>query len=147
MSLLTEEQIAELVCIASNQSTSKDLYQEFCEWNEKQTKMDELCGFLQRYKPEWVELHKNVKRMNIEVNFYGDNENILETLIVTHHRPEPVVTPHPHAEMIMKYAEVAQRRTEPWVEFEYEDCGQWESLDDHPMWTHNTEYRHIGEAK
>jgi hypothetical protein len=32
MSLLTEEQIAELACIASNQSTSKDLYQEFCEW-------------------------------------------------------------------------------------------------------------------
>jgi hypothetical protein len=37
MSLLTEEQIAELIGIASNQSTSKDLYDEFHEWNGKQT--------------------------------------------------------------------------------------------------------------
>jgi hypothetical protein len=37
MSLLTNEQIAELVGIASNQSTSKDLYEEFHEWNEKKT--------------------------------------------------------------------------------------------------------------
>jgi hypothetical protein len=37
MSLLTNEQIAELVGIASNQSTSKDLYEEFHDWNEKKT--------------------------------------------------------------------------------------------------------------
>ena len=37
MSLLTNQQIAELVGIASNQSTSKDLHSEFHEWNEKQT--------------------------------------------------------------------------------------------------------------
>ena len=36
MSLLTEEQIAELIGIASNQSTSRDLHDEFHEWNEKQ---------------------------------------------------------------------------------------------------------------
>ncbi len=144
MSLLTEEQIAELACIASNQSTSKDLYQEICEWNEKQ---DDLCGFLQCYEPKWLDLSKNVKKMDIKVNFYADNENILEALIVTHHRPEPVITPHPHAETLAKYAEVAARRIDPWMEFEYEFRGQWKRLNDHPMWGHNIEYRHIGETK
>jgi hypothetical protein len=145
MSLLTEEQIAELIGIASNQSTSKDLYDEFHEWNEKQ---DDLCGFLQCYEPKWLDLYKNVKKMDIKVNFYGDNENILETLIVSHHRPKPVIKPHPHAEMIMKYAEVAQRRTDPWVEFEWgKNDSHWYSCD---RWIHfNTYncYRHIGETK
>jgi hypothetical protein len=146
MSLLTEEQIAELACIASNQSTSKDLYQEFCEWNEKQ---NDLCGFLQCYEPEWVDLHKNVKRMDIKVNFYGDNENILETLIVTRHRPEPVITPHPHAEIIMKYAEVAQRRIDPWVEFEIfgADGEQWVTSKSHLQFHACCKYRYIGETK
>jgi hypothetical protein len=147
MSLLTNEQIAELACIASNQSTSRDLHDELHEWNEKQTKMDELCGFLQCYEPEWVDLHKNVKRMNIKVNFYGDNENILETLIVTHHRPEPVITPHPHAAIIAKYAEVAQRRVDPWVEFEWYHIDKWRPLTSWPTWGIDVQYRHIGETK
>jgi hypothetical protein len=149
MSLLTNEQIAELVGIASNQSTSKDLYEEFHDWNEKKTKMDELCGFLQCYEPEWVDLHKNVKRMDIKVNFYGDNENILETLIVTRHRPEPVITPHPHAEIIMKYAEVAQRRIDPWVEFEIfgADGEQWVTSKSHLQFHACCKYRYIGETK
>jgi hypothetical protein len=37
MSLLTNEQIAELIGIASNQSTSRDLHDEFHEWNKKQS--------------------------------------------------------------------------------------------------------------
>jgi hypothetical protein len=37
MSLLTEEQISELACIASNQSTSRDLHDELHEWNKKQS--------------------------------------------------------------------------------------------------------------
>jgi len=123
MALLTNDQIMELAELAINKSPHLTLFNTFHEWNKKQTKMDELCDFLHCYEPEWVDLHKNVKRMNIEVNFYGDNENILETLIVSHCRPEPVITPHPHAEMIAKYAEVAQRRVDPWVEFEwFDDC-------------------------
>jgi hypothetical protein len=147
MSLLTEEQIAELACIASNQSTSKDLYQEFCEWNEKQ---DDLCGFLQCYEPKWLDLYKNVKKMDIKVNFYSDNENILEALIVTHHRPEPVITPHPHAELLAKYAEVSARRVDPWVEFEWtnEDASYgWRKHNCSPIFKNTHQYRHIGETK
>jgi hypothetical protein len=148
MSLLTEEQIAELACIASNQSTSKDLYEEFHEWNEKQ---DDLCGFLQCYEPKWLDLYKNVKKMDIKVNFYSDNENILEALIVTHHRPKTVIAPHPHAEMIMKYAEVAQRRDDPWVEFEwtYGVTGSevWVLCDKAIGFAYGVRYRHIGETK
>jgi hypothetical protein len=37
MSLLTNEQITEIIGIASNQSTSRDLHDELHEWNEKQS--------------------------------------------------------------------------------------------------------------
>ena len=60
--------------------------------------------------------------------------------------PRPI-TPHPHAEIIAKYAEVAARRCDPWVEFEWFDrindtwvvCGCSMAFDN--MKT----YRHIGD--
>ena len=137
MSLLTEEQIAELACIASNQSTSRDLHDEFREWNEKQN----------AFSVDWNEAPEDAVQAIVNT-FWVDKNGVTFGVYKTYYdRPKPVITPHPHAEMIMKYAEVAQRRTDPWVEFEYEDCGQWEGLDDHPMWEHNTEYRYIGETK
>jgi hypothetical protein len=143
MSLLTNEQIEELVGITSNQSTSQDLFIEFFDWNEKQTGT--------QINVNWDDAPKFAGKAVLRLHWVtGSKGSELWTAsedAITLERPEPVITPHPHAEMIMKYAEVAQRRDDPWVEFEYEDCGQWESLDDHPMWTHNTEYRHIGEAK
>ena len=105
-------------------------------------KMGEMYGGFQ-------DLYENVKKMDIKVNFYGDNENILETLIVTHHRPKPIITPHPHAEMIAKYAEVAQRRVDPCVEFEwFDDClGKWVVFKEmSPMFSFR-KIRHIGETK
>ena len=55
---------------------------------------------------------------------------------------------HPHAEIIMKYAEVAARRPDPWVEFEWFDgcIGEWVKCKD-TMCFNFDKYRHIGEIK
>lgn len=143
MSLLTKEQITELVGLARNQSTSRDLHDEFCEWNEKQTSVQVIIDW--QNAPKFAD--KAVLRLHWVTGGKGSELWTASEDAIIFERPKPVITPHPHAEMMVKYAEVAQRRIHPWVEFEYKDCGQWERLCDHPMWTHNTEYRHIGETK
>jgi hypothetical protein len=137
MSLLTEEQIAELVGIASNQSTSKDLYEEFHEWNEKQPST--------QFEPAWEKTSSNATKVYLDaVWFNSEMKEIDRTTICGWDRP---VTPHPHAEMIMKYAELAQRRVDPWVEFEWYHIDKWRPLTNWPTWGINVQYRHIGETK
>jgi hypothetical protein len=138
MSLLTEEQIAELIGIASNQSTSKDLYKEFCEWNEKQTAT--------QFEPDWDKTPSNATRIYLDaVWFNSEMKEIDRTTICCFDRP---VTPHPHAEMIMKYAEVAQRRVDPWVEFEWgKNDSHWCSCDRWINFNIDNCYRYIGETK
>jgi hypothetical protein len=56
---------------------------------------------------------------------------------------------HPHAEIIMKYAEVAARRIDPWVEFEItfdKDYDCWSSCDvEIRFLADGRRYRHIGD--
>jgi hypothetical protein len=138
MSLLTNEQIAELVGIASNQSTSKDLHSEFHEWNEKQIPSIE-------FEPDWGNVPSNITRVYLDaVWFNSEMKEIERTTICCWDKP---ITPHPHAEMIMKYAEVAARRVDPWVEFEWYHIGEWRPLTSWPTWGINAQYRHIGETK
>jgi hypothetical protein len=143
MSLLTNEQIAELIGIASNQSTSRDLHDEFREWNEKQTGV--------QVNVNWSKAPECAER--VEVNFYWVGEDTWRFCfqIAKYDRPKPVITPHPHAEMMMKYAEVAQRRDEPWVEFEwtYGVTGSevWVLCDKAIGFAYGVRYRHIGETK
>jgi hypothetical protein len=70
---------------------------------------------------------------------------------ITFEIPAPVITPHTHAEMIAKYAEVAQRRADPWSEFEItfdEDDDCWSSCDvELRFLVDGRRYRHIGETK
>ena len=66
--------------------------------------------------------------------------------------PAATVTPHPHAEMMAKYAEVAARRVDPWVEFEGKigDADAlilWQPLKYNPAWLDHIEYRYIGDDK
>lgn len=55
---------------------------------------------------------------------------------------------HPHAELIAKYAEVAGRREDPHVEFEFR-CNKhfkWDKLDlTVPLFSKNFEYRYVGD--
>ena len=54
--------------------------------------------------------------------------------------------PHPHAEMMAKYAEVAACRVDPWVEFEFRvDKREWETPTTGISFYPDFEYRHIGE--
>ena len=139
MALLTNEQIAELIGIASNQSTSQDLFIEFYDWNEKQTGL--------QVNVDWSRAPECAERA--EVNFYWVGEDTWRFCfqIAKYDRPKPIITPHPHAEMIAKYAEVAQRRVDPWVEFEVNLNNNWEKIMGNPAWLDYREYRHIGEAK
>jgi len=143
MSLLTNEQIAELACIASNQSTSRDLHDEFCEWNEKQI----------AFSVDWNEAPENAVQAVLNT-FWVDEHGATFGVYKTYYdRPKPIITPHPHAEMIMKYAEVAQRRADPWVEFEWGvdgvhwcSCDRWIYFKTDSCYRHIC-YRHIGETK
>jgi hypothetical protein len=139
MSLLTNEQIAELIGIASNQSTSRDLHDELHEWNEKQIPSIE-------FEPDWGNTPSNITKVYLDaVWFNSEMKEIERTTICCWDKP---ITPHPHAEMIMKYAEVAQRRVDPWVEFEWGvDDAHWCSCDRWINFNINNCYRHIGETK
>jgi hypothetical protein len=145
MSLLTNEQIEELVGITSNQSTSQDLFIEFYDWNEKQTGT--------QINVNWDDAPKFAGKAVLRLHWVtGGKGSELWTAsedAITIERPEPVITPHPHAEMIMKYAEVAQRRDDPWVEFEIfgADGEQWVTSKSHLQFHACCKYRHIGEAK
>ena len=141
MSLLTEKQIAELACIASNQSTSRDLHNEFHEWNEKQTNV--------QFEPNWDEIPEEVVEVQVKVDWLRpDTGDYYEEpfFIKIYERP---LRAHPHAEMIMKYAEVAARRSDPWTEFEVFviDDQEWVANNGPLYFIDNCQYRHIGETK
>jgi hypothetical protein len=139
MSLLTNEQIEELVGLASNQSTSKDLHDEFHEWNEKQTGV--------QVNVDWSKAPDIAEGVVVNAYWVGADTWKFCFEIAKFSRPKPVITPHPHAEMIAKYAEVAQRRADPWVEFEINLDNNWKKMMGNPAWLDYREYRYIGETK
>jgi len=143
MALLAEEQLAELIGIASNQSTSRDLHDEFHEWNENQHPVN----------VNWNDAPENAVQAVLNTFWVDKNGVTFGVYKEYYNRPKPTITPHPHAEMIMKYAEVAQRRVDPWVEFEarltYDHRNTWFKMTDDKFFSGTTdfEYRHIGETK
>jgi hypothetical protein len=143
MSLLTKEQIAELILVHDKWLHGNKNFQEYLiKWNEKQTP-------LTQFEPNWDKAHCNATSVYLKAVWYDREMKQLErTTICGWDRP---VTPHPHAEMIMKYAEVAQRRVDPWIEFEYsfdKDADYWSICDvEIRFLVDGRRYRHIGETK
>jgi hypothetical protein len=144
MSLLTNEQIEELTLLHDEWWDGNEGFQEYLnEWNEKQTGV--------QVNVDWGKAPECAERA--EVNFYWVGEDTWRFCfqIAKYDRPKPIITPHPHAEMIMKYAEVAQRRDDPWVEFEwtYGVTGSevWVLCDKAIGFAYGVRYRHIGETK
>jgi hypothetical protein len=139
MSLLTNEQIMELAELAINKSPHLTLFDTFHKWNEKQIPSIE-------FEPDWGNVPSNITRVYLDaVWFNSEMKEIERTTICCWDKP---ITPHPHAEMIMKYAEVAQRRDDPWVEFEWgKNDSHWCSCDRWINFNTDNCYRYIGETK
>jgi hypothetical protein len=138
MNLLNTKQIAELVTIASNQSTSKDLHDEFEEWNKKQQSFIE---------PNWNRLPSKIKYCHLRHYYFDDIGNEIDwEFIINFERP---TIPHPHAALMAKYAEVAARRVDPWVEFQVYSYpfSCWVTLETPTFFDSAQRYRHIGDDK
>lgn len=138
MSLLTEEQIGDILDI-TNVCFSSTNAKKLIEWNEKQPST--------QFEPDWEKTSSNATKVYLDaVWFNSEMKEIDRTTICGWNRP---VTPHPHAVLMTKYAEVAQRRRDPWVEFEIysESFGNWVALEVPTFFDSVLKYRHIGDAK
>lgn len=144
MSLLTEKQIVELVEMAS---VPIYLYDKICEWNQKQTTI--------QFEVDWKDAPKHATKAQLRLYWVTESlgselwsgSDLWDSVIIE--RPAPVITSHPHAEILAKYAEVAARRVDPWVEFEVK-CGEefsWSNCTSFICFRAEYEYRYIGDEK
>jgi len=137
MALLTEEQINDILDIA-NVCSSSISAKKLIEWNEKQQPHQAL-PLNWDIAPKWA----NVATVMVRWDGIGQTDT------VTFSRSNRPATPHPHAEILAKYAEVASRRVDPWVEFEFKHKfnKDWAVFICHPHFAVDYEYRHIGDNK
>lgn len=143
MSLLTEEQVKDVMamfdCYASGRY-KKSFEHDFGEWNEKQQPSAQ-------FEPNWKSLPSKVKYCHLrQYHLDADGNEIDWQFIISHARP---VAAHPHAEVMAKYAEVAARRVDPWVEFQVYKTffSQWVTLETPTFFDSLQRYRHIGDDK
>ena len=141
MSLLTEKQIAEIIDMATQQAEFAEILKlKLDHWNKNQT--------TQQFELDWSAAPKHAVMAAINLAWLTENGNwTLGYRAATYKRPAPIIVPHPHAALIMKYAEAAQRRIDPWVEFEIKDSdtGVWTALNIPITFFEECEYRHIGD--
>ena len=135
MSLLTEEQVLDLAeaMVDGNGTT----YHRIQKWNEKQPAPIE---------PNWKKIPSKVKSCHLRQYYFDSEGNEIDwDYLFYYERP---VTAHPHAALMAKYAEVAARRVDPWVEFEMRigSISEWVKCDA-PISFSGQEYRYIGETK
>lgn len=140
MALLTEEQIDDILDI-TNVCFSSSSAKKLLEWNEKQATT--------QFEPDWNTAPEKAAQAVVNsfwVDANGDTFGVYKTY---YDRPKPVITPHPHAVLMTKYAEVAQRRRDPWVEFQvYSDpFSYWVTLEAPTFFDSVQRYRHIGDEK
>ena len=145
MALLTEEQINDILDIA-NVCSSSISAKKIIEWNEKQTS--------QQIEVDWNDAPKNATKAALRLHWITEDKESGAVLwsgsldSVAFKRPTPIVTPHPHAAIMAKYAEVAARRVDPWVEFEGRcESKNWTKCCGFNGFHPDFEYRHIGDNK
>lgn len=140
MALLTEEQINDILDMAEVHADS------FCgrkiiKWNAQQT--------TRQFEVDWSKAPRGAKGAILKSYWVGGSMCAFGQTVAEYKRPAPVITPHLHAEIIAKYAEVAARRFDPWVEFQVYKTffGLWVTLDA-PTWFDTAQqYRYIGDDK
>ena len=135
MSLLTEKQIAEIIDMATQQAEFAEILKlKLDHWNDNQN-----------FEVNWKIAPKGAEEAILEIHWLDRKGNKFGwDVIAQYDRPSVA---HPHAKLIMKYAEIAQRRTDPWVEFEqYSYCDEdWFTLEVPTFFDAHLEYRHIGD--
>ena len=139
MSLLTEEQIMTLAYYIweTDHDDSKTLEEIISEWNEVQTGI--------QVNVNWDLAPKEATSADVKIQWRGvENAWTFEAVFANIPRPK---APHPHADIIAKYAEVAARRCDPWVEFEWFDRinDTWAICRFPIAFAEERSYRHIGD--
>ena len=135
MSLLTKKQIAEIIDMATQQAEFAEILKlKPDHWNDNQ----------HSFNVNWNDAPAWANQATLQVRWNGIDHVYYTIQLDTFERP---ITAHPHAALLMKYAEAAQRRTDPWVEFEikYFDTGVWTALNIPITFFEECEYRHIGD--
>ncbi len=138
MAILTKEQMHDLRETIQNNDGS--ILYCINKWNEKQPST--------QFEPDWSRAPKSAVGALVSVTWVTETGyNTLGYTLANYDRPASIITPHPHAETMVKYADVAIRRVDPWIEFERYNylTGSWDRLDDHPSWRPNAIYHYIGE--
>ena len=136
MSLLTKRQIAEIIDMATQQAEFAEILKlKLDHWNDNQHSFNVNWNDA----PEWAD------QATLQVRWNGIG-HVYTIHLDTFERP---ITAHPHAKLIMKYAEAAQRRTDPWAEFEMRigSIAEWVKCDMPISFSTYWEYRHIGDKQ
>jgi hypothetical protein len=102
-----------------------------------------------QFEPDWSKAPEGTDSVIIKSYWVNDGIWTFGQNVAKYDRPKPVITPHPHAEIMAKYAEVAARRVDPWVEFEYKHKANknWISFISYPNFNIDYNYRYIGDDK
>ena len=134
MSLLNQKQIQEIIEMATQQAEFAEILKlKLDHWNDNQ----------HSFNVNWNDAPAWADQATLQVRWNGIG-HVYTIHLDTFERP---ITAHPHAALMMKYAEAAQRRTDPWVEFEqYSYCDEdWFTLEVPTFFDAHLEYRHIGD--
>lgn len=133
MSLLNQKQIAEIIEMATQQAEFAEILKlKLDHWNSNQ----------HSFNVNWNDAPAWADQATLQVRWNGIG-HVYTIHLDTFERP---VIAHPHAALIMKYAEAAQRRTDPWVEFEIKNTeNEWIGCAATCCFYHKNEYRHIGD--
>ena len=141
MSLLSEDQIEDLWERMSEAGDARLAKIALKKWNAKQEPVNV-------FKIDWDDAPKWAETATICLKWVGAG-NLENVILERHEKPKPVITPHLHAEIMMKYAEVAQRRVDPWVEFEFKSLEgrSWEKPTTLMSFYVDWQYRYVGEQQ
>ena len=97
---------------------------------------------------DWSKAPRGAEEAILEIHWADRNGDKFGWDVIAQHVRPPAVA-HPHAEVMAKYAEVAARRVDPWVEFELysEPFDDWVALETPTFFDTTQQNRYIGDDK
>lgn len=139
--ILSEQQIEQIAhLIFSDDQEVANVIKHITKWNENQI----TTIFVE---PKWDNAPKDATSADFSLSWYNkDGDLVLKDIFKEFSKPNISFV---HAEIIAKYAQVAARRCDPWVEFEYSpNFGSlWKTCTSHTaVFLEGFEYRYIGDS-